>query len=212
MVIEGADKVFKYFPNLTETQRTQIESLGQLYLEWNEKINVISRKDIQNLYIHHVLHSFSIAKFVSFSEKAKVIDIGTGGGFPGMPLAILFPETSFTLLDSTRKKLRVIDEVAQATGIKNITTVHQRVEEHKGKYHFVVTRAMASLSKLYRYSQRLINKDHCQGLPNGLIALKGGQLKEELKEARIKHEEIVELSDYFQEDFFSTKQLIYIQI
>jgi len=212
MVNKYLDLVFKYFPNLSDYQKEQFAALGGLYEEWNEQINVISRKDIENLYLHHVLHSLSIAKYIQFVPEAKVIDIGTGGGFPGVPLAIVFPDTQFTLLDSTRKKLKVINEVAEEIGLKNITTVHQRAEEHKLKYHFVITRAMASMTKLYSYSQRLVEKTHCQGLPNGLIALKGGLLKEELNEARIKHEEIINLTDYFEEAFFETKQLIYIQI
>jgi 16S rRNA (guanine527-N7)-methyltransferase len=212
MVNKYLDLIFKYFPKLSDHQQEQLSALGGLYEEWNKKINVISRKDIDNLYLHHVLHSLSIAKYVQFVPKAKVIDIGTGGGFPGVPLAILFPETQFTLLDGTRKKLKVIDEVSETIGLKNVKTIHQRAEEHKLKYHFVVTRAMANMTKLYSYSQQLIEKTHCQGLPNGLIALKGGLLEAELKEARIKHEDIVNLTEYFEEDFFETKQLIYIQI
>lgn len=212
MVNKQLERIFEYFPNLDEDQKSKLGALGGLYQEWNAKINVISRKDIDNLYLHHVLHSLSIAKFVDFSPEAKVIDIGTGGGFPGVPLAIYFPETQFTLLDSTRKKLRVIDEVCDAIDIKNIRTVHHRAEEHKSKYHFIITRAMANMSSLFRFSQRLVLRDHIQGLPNGLIALKGGSLTDEMKEANIKHEEIIELTDYFEEDFFSTKRLIYIQI
>ena len=212
MVSLSSEIIYKYFNELSKHQKDQIDGLGGLYREWNDKINVISRKDIDNLYMHHVLHSLSIAKYMQFSDKAKVIDIGTGGGFPGVPLAILFPETQFVLLDSTRKKLKVIEEVIEALQIENITTVHQRVEEHKASYHFVITRAMANMTLLYRFAQKLVKKTHVQGVPNGLIALKGGHLKSELKEARIKHADVVNISDYFEEPFFETKQLVYVQI
>jgi len=211
MVEQQRAFIEKYFSDLESDQKSKIDRLFYLYKSWNEKINVISRKDIDNFYLHHVLHSLSIAKFIKFEGDTKVLDLGTGGGFPGIPLAILFPDTQFNLLDATRKKLTVINEVAEALGISNIKTFHQRAEEHKLTYNFVVCRAVADISVLQNYTNSLFDKTHSQALPNGLIALKGGDLKDELKKAKIKHAEIVELKTYFDESFFETKQLIYVQ-
>ena len=202
----------KLSPQLDEKQRKQFELLYDLYIEWNQKINVISRKDIENLYEHHVLHSLSIAKYIQFAPKTKVVDLGTGGGFPGVPLAIMFPEVSFTLMDGTKKKLKVIDEVCQAIEVKNATTLHQRAEEHKMKYDYMTCRAVADFSILKKYMHRLISNEHKQGIPNGMLALKGGEVKKELKSAGINHAEIIPITDYFEQDFFSNKHLIYIQI
>jgi len=211
MVEEQRALIGTYFPDLDSDQILKFDQLFDLYKYWNDQINVISRKDIDNFYLHHVLHSLSIAKFVQFEKETKVLDLGTGGGFPGIPLAILFPEVNFNLLDATRKKLTVINEVAQALNIPNIKTWHQRAEEHSGKYNFVVCRAVADISILKNYTIKLMESAHSQALPNGLIALKGGDLKAELKNANINHAEIVELKTYFEESFFETKQLIYVQ-
>lgn len=211
MVEDQRSIIDKYFESLSTSQKDCFDQLFKLYKFWNDKINVISRKDIDNFYLHHVLHSLSIAKYVTFEIQSKVMDLGTGGGFPGLPLAIMYPEVQFDLLDSTRKKLTVIDEVANELGIQNIRTIHQRAEQHSESYNFVVCRAVADISILKRYTDKLITKLPGQALPNGLIALKGGDVKSELKAAKIHHAEIVELKEYFEEEFFETKHLIYIQ-
>lgn len=205
------DIILKYFPDLTPAQVQQFTQLQQLYSEWNERINVISRKDIENLYERHVLHSLAIAKFVHFKDGTKIMDLGSGGGFPGVPLAIMFPECRFHLVDSINKKLNVIDAVTEATGIKNVFTFHSRAEQMDFQYDFVVTRAVAPLSDLLNWTKhKYIAKDR-NDVKNGLIALKGGNLDEEIAQAGLKHVLRKKLSDYFNEPFFGDKYLIYTE-
>ncbi|MFN7116322.1 MAG: 16S rRNA (guanine(527)-N(7))-methyltransferase RsmG [Saprospiraceae bacterium] len=205
--------ILKYFPNLTDTQKAQFEQLDPLYRDWNAKINVISRKDIDNLYLHHVLHSLAIAKVIQFKSGATVLDIGTGGGFPGIPLAILFPETQFTLVDSIGKKIKVVQEISEAIGLQNITAFHQRVEDFKKpQFDFAVTRAVTTLDKLTDWSFRVIKNKQIHGLPNGLIALKGSNFQEEVKALpRDSYVEDYPISDFFKEDYFQEKFVVYVQ-
>lgn len=200
-----------YFPALTEQQVMQFEAIGDLYKEWNSKINVISRKDIDNLYLHHVLHSLAIARYVSFTPGTTVMDVGTGGGFPGIPLAILFPETRFLLLDSIGKKIRVVREVADAIGLTNVEAIHSRAEEEKRKFHFVVSRAVMPLPELIRIIRKNIAKEQINSLPNGIICLKGGDLTSELHSYR-QVAEVMSLTDFFSDPFFKTKKLVYVPL
>lgn len=201
----------KYFKNLTETQVEQFAQLEALYNDWNAKINVISRKDIQNLYEHHVLHSLGIAKVVNFKDGTTVMDLGTGGGFPGIPLAILFPEVQFHLVDSIGKKVRVAQEVATAIGLKNVKFSHARAEEIKERYDFVVTRAVMPMVDLMKVARKNIKKEQHNALPNGIIALKGGELNGEI--ASMKNIATVwELSDVFKEEYFQTKKVVHVTI
>ncbi|MDL2306018.1 16S rRNA (guanine(527)-N(7))-methyltransferase RsmG [Bacteroides sp. OttesenSCG-928-D19] len=203
--------ITKYFPLLSEQQQLQFGRLYNLYLDWNAKINVISRKDIENLYEHHVLHSLGIAKFINFKPGTRVMDLGTGGGFPGIPLAILFPEASFHLVDSIGKKIKVVDEVASAIGLKNITSRHARAEEEKGKFDFVVSRAVMPLADLVKIIRKNISAEQKNSIPNGLICLKGGELENELKV--FKNKTIVHsLSESFSESFYETKKVVYVTI
>ena len=207
------DRIRHYFPNLSPEQDRQLEQLDSLYRDWNQKINVISRKDIDNLYEHHVLHSMAIAKMVSFLPGAKVLDLGTGGGFPGIPLAIMFPETEFVLIDGIRKKIKVVNEVAEALGLQNVKGFQQRAEERKGAhFDFVVTRAVALLEKLVPWSMPLITDEQRHVLPNGLIALKGGRVKEEIAGLpKRSYTEVYPISDFFEEEFFVEKSVVYVQ-
>lgn len=205
------EQILKYFPNITEEQRTQFAALYDLYTDWNSKINVISRKDIQNLYEHHVLHSLGIAEVLNFKPGSKIMDLGTGGGFPGIPLAILFPECQFHLVDSIGKKVRVASEVAQAIGLKNVTFRHCRAEEEKQKFDFVVSRAVMPLADLLKIIRKNIMKENKNALPNGLICLKGGELDKE-KGAVKGIVETTNLSDYFSEEYFETKKVVYVPI
>lgn len=200
-----------YFPSLTAEQKQQFEALSDLYADWNAKINVISRKDIQNLYPHHVLHSLAIARYIRFTPGSTILDVGTGGGFPGIPLAIFFPEVQFVLLDSIGKKVRVAKEISQAVGLKNVETVHARVEEEKRKFHFIVSRAVMPLPELVRITRKNISREQINALPNGIICLKGGDLSAELYPYR-QIAELVSLSDYFSESFFQTKKLVYLPL
>lgn len=209
--MESIEIITKYFPLLSEQQQLQFGRLYNLYLDWNAKINVISRKDIENLYEHHVLHSLGIAKFINFKPGTRVMDLGTGGGFPGIPLAILFPEASFHLVDSIGKKIKVVDEVANAIGLKNITSRHARAEEEKGKFDFVVSRAVMPLADLVKIIRKNISAEQKNSIPNGLICLKGGELENELKV--YKNKTIVHsLSESFSESFYETKKVVYVTI
>ena len=201
----------KYFPQLSAEQLQQVALLDELYRDWNAKINVISRKDIDNLYEHHVLHSMAIAKMVNFRPGTRILDFGTGGGFPGIPLAILFPECQFKLIDGTGKKIRVAQEVAQAIGLKNCEPVHLRGEEEKGKYDFIVSRAVMSLPDLVKIVKKNIAKEQRNALPNGVICLKGGNLEGELQPYR-KIVETAELSQWFSEEWFKEKSIIYLPL
>lgn len=203
--------ITRYFPSLSDEQQAQMSALYELYTDWNAKINVISRKDIVNLYEHHVLHSLGIAKFISFKPGSKIMDLGTGGGFPGIPLAILFPEVSFHLVDSIGKKIKVVNEVSTAIGLKNITSRHARAEEEKGKFDFVVSRAVMPLADLIKIITKNIAHDQKNPVPNGLICLKGGELENESKPFKNKTV-IHSLSDDFSEPFFETKKVVYVTI
>ena len=203
------DIILKYFPNLSEVQQQQFAALYDLYTDWNSKINVISRKDITNLYEHHVLHSLGIAKVMQFRPETTVMDLGTGGGFPGIPLAILFPETHFHLVDSIGKKVKVATEIANAIGLKNVTTRHCRAEEEKQLFDFVVSRAVMPLADLLKIIRKNIKKEQHNALPNGLICLKGGELEREVMP--VKHQTLMyDLKDYFEEEFFETKKVVYV--
>ncbi len=205
------DIIKKYFPNITELQAEQFAQLEALYNDWNSKINVISRKDIQNLYEHHVLHSLGIAKIANFRSGTRLMDLGTGGGFPGIPLAILFPEASFHLVDSIGKKVRVAQEVATAIGLKNVEFSHARAEEIKDKYDFVVTRAVMPMTDLVKVARKNIQKEQHNALPNGIIALKGGELDSEIAPMR-GIATVWELSDFFEEEYFKTKKVVHVGI
>ncbi len=201
--------ILKYFTALTEEQQRQLEMLDVLYREWNAKINVISRKDIDNLYEHHVLHSMAIAKIANFRPGTKILDFGTGGGFPGVPLAILFPECQFKLIDGTGKKIRVAQEVCNAIGLKNCQPTHLRGEEEKGKYDFIVSRAVMPLPDLVKIVTKNVAREQHNALPNGIICLKGGDLQEETRPYR-NIVETTEISQFFDEEWFKEKYIIYL--
>lgn len=203
--------IFQYFKDINDEQRAQFRALGPLYQEWNAKINVISRKDIDNLYMHHVLHSLGIAKVVNFRQGSNILDIGTGGGFPGIPLAILFPNCKFKLVDSIGKKTRVAAAVANAIGLKNVVVEHRNVIEEKNKYDFVVSRAVMNASDLVKLIRKNVSKEQRNALPNGLICLKGGDMTEEVAPFK-NHSEIWDLKSYFDDEFFDTKKVMYIQL
>lgn len=207
----GVDVITKYFSNLTAKQLEQFAQLEALYSEWNEKINVISRKDIGNLYEHHVLHSLGIAKALNFRAGTTVVDVGTGGGFPGIPLAILFPDVQFHLVDSIGKKIRVAEEIRKTLGLTNCTTEQSRMEDVKGKYHFVVSRAAMPMPDLVKLVRKNIGREAINSLPNGILTLKGGDLQAELAPYR-KDVTVYQLSDWFEEEFFETKQLVYLPL
>ena len=205
------DLITTYFPGLSDTQKAQFEALYDLYIDWNSKINVISRKDITNLYDHHVLHSLGIAKFIRFVPETEVMDVGTGGGFPGIPLAIIFPEVRFHLVDRIRKKVKVATEVAKSIGLQNVTTRHCRVEEEKKMFDFVVSRAVMPLSDLVKIVRKNIKKEQQNVYPNGLICLKGGELEHEI--LPFKHlAQIEDMKNYFKEEYFATKKVVYVVI
>lgn len=203
--------IFQYFKDINDEQRAQFRALGPLYQEWNAKINVISRKDIDNLYMHHVLHSLGIAKVVKFRQGSNILDIGTGGGFPGIPLAILFPNCKFKLIDSIGKKTRVAAAVANAIGLKNVVVEHRNVIEEKNKYDFVVSRAVMNATDLVKLIRKNVSKEQRNALPNGLICLKGGDMTEEVAPFK-NHSEIWDLKSYFDDEFFDTKKVMYIQL
>ncbi len=201
--------ILKYFPDLTEKQKQQFSSLYDLYTDWNAKINVISRKDIVNLYEHHVLHSLGIAKVIRFKSGTRIMDLGTGGGFPGIPLAIMFPDVQFHLMDSIGKKVRVATEIANAIGLQNVTFRHARAEEEKQLFDFVVSRAVMPLTDLLKIIRKNIAKEQHNALPNGLICLKGGELQNEAMPFKHKTT-LFDLKDYFEEEFFETKKVVYV--
>ena len=205
------ETILKYFPNLSDRQKEQFAALYDLYYDWNSKINVISRKDIGNLYQHHVLHSLAIAKYISFKPGTTIMDMGCGGGFPGIPLAIMFPEVQFHLVDSIGKKVRVAGEIAAAIGLTNERTSHSRAEEIKDKYSFVVSRAVMQLPDLVKICRKNISKEQSNALPNGIICLKGGDMTAETQAFK-NCREIVDISSYFNEEYFKDKKVVYVQI
>lgn len=205
----NAALIKKYFPEITEKQVEQFDKLLPLYQEWNEKINVVSRKDIENLMLHHVLHSLAIAKFLPFRPGTEVLDVGTGGGFPGIPLAILFPETSFLLVDSIGKKIKVVEGVTEALGLSNVQAKHMRAEDVDQDFEFIMSRAVTRLTPFYYWVKQKISPNHYHTQRNGLLLLKGGDLTEEIAELE-KKVKVLELTSYFEEDFFETKKLVYV--
>lgn len=210
--MQGAELIFKYFPNLSEEQKRQFAMLGELYGEWNEKINVISRKDIEALYERHVLHSLGIAKVINFAPGTHIMDVGTGGGFPGIPLAIFFPEVEFTLVDSIGKKIKVVQEVAKALGLQNVLAYHARAEDIAGQFDFITGRAVTEMNAFTGWVRRKIRKKQINAMPNGILYLKGGDdLKQELK-AFGRRLHIFPLPKFFEEPFFETKAVVYIEL
>lgn len=205
------DIIEKYFHNLSDTQRKQFVELGTLYPEWNSKINVISRKDIDNLYPNHILHSLGIAKFTDFKDGSSILDMGTGGGFPGIPLAIMHPNVKFHLVDRIGKKLKVAKDIADRIGLTNVTIQHGDIKEVKGTYDFVVSRAVMDLNDLIPLVKKLISKTNINSIPNGLICLKGGNLTSELQNVK-GYSMVEDLKNYFDEEFFDTKKVVYVQL
>lgn len=205
------ETILKYFGELTPLQIDRISRLEELYLEWNAKINVISRKDIDEIYIRHVLHSLSIAKIINFTEGTQIVDVGCGGGFPGIPLAILFPDSHFTLVDSIGKKIQVVKQIVTSLNLKNVTAINNRAENLKMKYDFVTSRAITAFPKFVSLTQHLISKKCINSRPNGIIYLKGGEFSSEI-EPFIKSIEIFNIPDYFEEPFFETKKIIYLPV
>lgn len=203
--------ILKYFPDLTTQQQAQFDALYELYKVWNEKINVISRKDIDNLYTNHILHSLGIAKVMKFKPGASVLDVGTGGGFPGIPLAILFPETKFHLVDSINKKITVVNAVAEGAGLKNVKGEWSRAEQIRGEYDFIISRAVTRIKEFYGWVNQKVKEDSVHDLDNGILYLKGGDLDEELSELKRPHC-VYNLSDYFKEEFFETKKVVYVPL
>lgn len=204
----GIETILKYFSNLTESQIQQFARLEELYQDWNKKINVVSRKDIDELYLRHVLHSLGIAKIQRFNEGAEVLDVGTGGGFPGIPLAILFPQTQFTLVDAIGKKVKVVNEVVEGLKLENVQSYHSRVEELSGQFDFIVSRAVAAMPTFVHWVKGKIKKESIHERKNGIFYLKGGDLREELEPYA--NAQIFDLKDYFEEEFFDTKKVVYL--
>ena len=205
------DFITNYFPDLSKKQTTQFSALYDLYKDWNSKINLISRKDIDNLYEKHILHSLGIAKVIKFTDGTSILDVGTGGGLPGIPLAILFPKVNFLLLDSIGKKVNVAEDIARQIGLENVECKHSRVQEEKRTFDFIVSRAVMPLSDLLKISRKNIDKKQQNALPNGYLCLKGGDLQQEIRSFKNK---VIEysLSDYFKEEFFTTKKVIYLPV
>lgn len=205
----ASDIIYKYFPNLNHAQRNQMEQLLPLYTYWNAQINVISRKDIEQLYERHVLHSLGIAKVCSFVDDSEILDVGTGGGFPGIPLAILFPNVSFHLIDAVGKKIKVVKEIVQELGLENVVGQHERAEKMNHQYDFIVSRAVTRIKPFYGWVFNKINRNHYNPLDNGILYLKGGDLSEEMSELGKKYRTF-SLSEYFEEAFFETKKVVHI--
>lgn len=203
--------ILSYFPDLTQQQIDQFAALGDLYQEWNEKINVISRKDVDNFYERHVLHSLGIAKVIQFKKGTRLLDVGCGGGFPGIPLAILFPDCEFHLVDSIGKKIKVVQEVADAIGLTNLKATHSRAEQIKDKYDFVISRAVTAMPKFLQWITNKFDKQDKNAYPNGVFYLKGGDLKEEMKPVK-RHTEYFDLADFFEGEFFETKKVVYVRM
>jgi 16S rRNA (guanine527-N7)-methyltransferase len=204
-----SDILYKYFPNLSTTQKEQFDKLEELYRFWNAQINVISRKDIESLYLHHILHSLSIAKVMPFLQGEKVLDVGTGGGFPGIPLAILFPDTHFHLVDSIGKKIKVVHEISTSIGLENLVSTHARAEQIDDKFHFIISRAVTQLKDFYPWVRGKFAKTPLNKLPNGVLYLKGGNLEEELKASGLTEVHLYPLNTYFEEEYFETKYVVY---
>jgi len=209
--VQNASIISHYFPELTQKQIEQFDQVGALYKEWNDKINVISRKDIENIYTNHVLHSLGIAKLINFNPGAEVLDVGTGGGFPGIPLAILFPTTQFHLVDSIGKKITVVNEVSSALGLENIKAEQIRAEQLKGKYDFIVSRAVTRMKEFYGWVNTKVKPNSTHQLDNGILYLKGGDLDEEMNELKRPYS-VTSLSDFFKEEFFETKRVVYLPL
>jgi 16S rRNA (guanine527-N7)-methyltransferase len=209
--LQDASIIFQYFPTLTEKQKDQFSMVGSLYKDWNEKINVISRKDIDNIYTNHILHSLGIAKLISFNPGAEILDVGTGGGFPGIPLAILFPETQFHLVDSIGKKITVVKEVSTALGLENVNAEQIRAEQIKGKYDFIVSRAVTRMKEFYGWVNTKTKPKSKHSLDNGILYLKGGDLDEEMNELKRPYS-VTDLQDFFKEEFFETKRVVYLPL
>ncbi len=207
--MDSLELIEKYFLDLSLVQKEQFEKLGKLYNHWNAQINVISRKDTDHLYLKHILHSLGIAKVMEFSAGSHILDVGTGGGFPGIPLAILFPEVNFHLVDSVGKKIKVVTEVAQAIGLKNLTAQHERAENVEGSFDFIVSRAVTRMAPFITWIDTKIKKENYNPLPNGILYLKGGDLEEELAETNREYK-LFNLTDFFEEDFFETKKVVYM--
>jgi len=205
------DIIEKYFPKLSQRQKEQFAQLEELYKYWNERINVISRKDIDKLYLHHVLHSLSIAKLINFRPGTKIIDVGCGGGFPGIPLAIMFPETQFYMVDSIGKKVKVVEEVSQALGLTNIKAEHTRVEKIKGQYDFIISRAVTAIPKFVALVRNKVHHKDINSLPNGILYLKGGDFEGEIHNFK-KQISVFDIQDFFEEEYFETKKIIYMQL
>lgn len=204
------EEILRFFPKLNEKQIKQFEALYKLYTEWNEKINVISRKDIEHLYVHHVLHSLAIYKFLQFNPGSKIMDVGTGGGFPGIPLAIMQPECDFTLADSIGKKIKVAREVSHAIGLENVKPIQVRAEKIKDRFDFIVSRAVTALPKFTKLTMKKLKKEQMNALPNGIIYLKGGEFEEELNELDFVHVDVFNIDEYFDLPYFETKKIVYI--
>ena len=204
-------EILRYFPNLSQEQFQQFEKLKDLYEEWNQQINVISRKDTENFYERHVLHSLGLAKIIRFQKTSEILDVGTGGGFPGIPMAIIFPDVKFTLVDSIGKKIKVVNEISAALGLKNVTGLHLRAEDVKGDFDFVISRAVTQMPIFINYVRNKIKKERNNKLKNGILYLKGGDLKEEMKSVKYRYKEY-NLSSFFKEEFFETKKIIHVII
>jgi 16S rRNA (guanine527-N7)-methyltransferase len=205
------DLIRKYFPWLSEQQLSQLAALETLYADWNSKINVISRKDMEQFYVHHVLHSLSIANVIRFQPGTKIMDVGTGGGFPGIPLAIVFPDSRFHLVDSIGKKIKVVEAVAESIGLKNVNASHARAESVNEKFDFIVSRAVATFAEFIPWVKKSIRKESINGIPNGILYLKGGDLTEEMQAVK-NYYEIFELKEFFEEEYFETKKVVYVQM